>query len=268
MANAHDRAHLSDLCLVAARAGGRAIQVLAGDGITVETKSSAYDYVTSADHASEAAILNVIKSARPGDAVLAEETGVHDGVTTTRWIVDPLDGTANFVHGRREYGTAVGVEQDGHAVAGAIVRHSDGAWAMGGGERATSGAADRSGGRTFDVTLPRCGAQAERSLVAVGLPYAGDKRRLALKLVSDLVPSIGAVRISGSAACDFVGLARGECDAYVAVNLAKWDTAAGEAIVVAAGGVSRTVTYPVGLTVQIFGPRSTVDQLELLLSQN
>src|SRR5688572_14074047 len=94
-------ANLRELALTAARAGAGAIaDVLRRGGLQTEAKQAAHDLVTSADRASEQAVLQVLRTARPDDAVLGEETGEHPGKTGLRWLVDPLDGTANFIYGR------------------------------------------------------------------------------------------------------------------------------------------------------------------------
>ena len=265
---------LSDLCLTAARAGSAAVRQFSPGNITIDTKSSPSDYVTSADRAAEAAILAVIKSTRPDDSILAEESRPYVGTTPVRWVVDPLDGTANFVHGRREYATAVGVEIDGRAVAGAIVRHSDGSWVVGGPSGAYTGRADSSTERQAMVCDDHARAprliqlvQAEKALVSIGLPSLSNDRTQALRIVTSLVSSIGAVRIQGSAACDFVGLIKQECNAYLAIKLAKWDTAAGEAIVLAAGGTIRKFEHASGLPIVIAGPNVIVNELERLVQE-
>ena len=128
---------MRDLALAAAQAGSNAIlRELRGGDLRVETKSHDADFVTTADKAAEVAILRLVSAARPRDAVLAEESGMHAGDSGVRWLVDPLDGTMNFVHRRRDYAVSVGVERDGRMVAGAIVRPADGDWAAAGGGEA------------------------------------------------------------------------------------------------------------------------------------
>lgn len=270
---------LGELALQAARAGRAAIaRVLAEDELRIDTKSGAHDFVTSADRASEAAIIDVIRNARPADTILAEETGVHVGSSATRWLVDPLDGTANFVKGRKDYGTSVGVTTAGKFVAGALIRHSDGRWIAAGAKGVTAGWAADAGESAPGATVRRTSLREARqpvhlgtavapaqAMVAIGMPYPIAQRQQALEVVRDLVPSVNAVRILGSAACDFLGLATGECDAYVAFNLAEWDTAGGQAITLAAGGAVRHLTHSTGMPVLIAGTASLVEQLEAVV---
>jgi len=104
-------ANLRGLALTAARSGAAAIaDVLRRGGLQTDAKQAARDLVTSADRASEQAVLQVLRSARPDDAVLGEETGEHPGRTGLRWLVDPLDGTANFIYGRAGWSVSVGSE--------------------------------------------------------------------------------------------------------------------------------------------------------------
>ena len=127
---------LGDLALHAARAAVAAIHDIQTDAViqhanvVAQHKSGTHDLVTAADRAAEAAIFSTILSARPDDAFLGEETGAHDGTSGTRWLVDPLDGTANFVHGRSDYAVSVAAEVDGRIEAGAIIRPVEGLWAM------------------------------------------------------------------------------------------------------------------------------------------
>ena len=161
-------AELSSLALAAAQAGAHAIlRVLRTGDLQVETKLHSADFVTTADKAAEAAILRIVRAVRPRDAVLAEESGVHAGDSGIRWLVDPLDGTMNFVHRRRDYAVSVGVEREGRMVAGAIVRPADGEWAAAGGAEVL--------GR--DLT-PKVSDTADLSdaLVGIGLPSPLDQR--------------------------------------------------------------------------------------------
>ena len=128
------------LALRAAQAGATAIAaVVASGGVRTDFKSGGHDLVTTADKAAEAAVIEVIRAARPDDAILGEEGGAHPGTSGSRWLVDPLDGTANFVYGRADHAVSVGLETDGVITAGAIIRVSDGRWAAAAGGTASAG---------------------------------------------------------------------------------------------------------------------------------
>ena len=248
----HERP-LAGLALRAARAGAAAIAgVVARGEVRPDVKTGAHDLVTAADRASEAAIIEVIRAERPDDAILGEESGAHPGNSGTRWLVDPLDGSANFVYGRADYAVSVGVESAGAIVAGAIIRPSDGRWMLADviaseiavGAELSPPQTTKLAGRQHVSASPNDEAHAADALVSFGLPYAMSARQAALAIIRDAVPHVRGVRIAGSAACDFLAWAHGECDAFVGCGLAEWDTAAGQAIVLAAGGAVRSVGTP------------------------
>jgi myo-inositol-1(or 4)-monophosphatase len=250
------------VALRAARAGAAAIAaVVAAGGVRTDFKSGGHDLVTTADKAAEAAIIQVIRGARPGDAILGEESGAHSGTSGSRWLVDPLDGTANFVYGRPDHAVSVGLETGGVISAGAIIRVSDGRWAAAAGT-ARVGSRDTAAGvsrPTLNQDVPAAAA-----LVAFGLPYDLAARQRVLRIVGALIPNIRGVRIAGSAACDFLALAHGECDAFVGCGLAEWDTAAGQAIVNASGGTV-TVIPGAGFDILIAAAPSLAAELAALI---
>jgi myo-inositol-1(or 4)-monophosphatase len=244
---------LATLALRAARAGTAAIAgVVARGEVRPDVKTGAHDLVTAADRASEAAIIEVIRAERPDDAILGEESGAHAGSSASRWLVDPLDGTANFVYGRPDFAVSVGVETAGTIVAGAIIRPSDGRWVLADvtaseiavGAELSPPQTTKLAGRQHVSSTPSDEVHAVDALVSFGLPYAMSARQAALAIIRAVVPHVRGVRIAGSAACDFLAWAHGECDAFVGCGLAEWDTAAGQAIVLAAGGAVRSVATP------------------------
>ena len=233
---------LGQIALTAARAGADAISaVLAAGGLNTGYKSGGHDMVTEADRASEKAVIDVIRRARPDDTILGEEGGVHKGSTNVRWLVDPLDGTANFVYGRADFAVSVGVEVAGEPVAGAILKPADGRWLMAGRNGFSTGGADAS----VSVAAPglRDTAAAD-AIVGFGMPYSLQGRKLVLTCITELVPKLRAVRIIGSAATDLAAVALGHSDGFIGFGLAEWDTAAGVALVLAAGGEVRRVEVP------------------------
>ena len=250
-------ANLRELALTAARSGAGAIaEVLRGGGIQTDTKQTSHDLVTSADRASEQAVLEVLGSARPDDAVLGEETGEHPGTTGVRWFVDPLDGTANFIYGRAGWSVSVGAEIDGQPAVGAIICPADGRWAA-----ADPGGVDAGGYDAFPglVVVPRP-PQAMRplpnvamsaALVSLGQPYPLQTRADVLGVAARLVLQVRAIRMTGAAASELLGLAGGECDAFLGFGLSPWDTTAGAAIVRACGGTTRSVRSPIGIDVLV-----------------
>ncbi len=246
-------ADLRDLALASAHVGAHAIlrELRRGD-LRVETKAHPADFVTTADQAAEAAVLGLIRSARPDDAILAEESGVHAGTSGVRWLVDPLDGTMNFVHGRRDYAVSVGVEHNGAIVAGAIVRPADGDWAAAGGGEAVA----------RDAT-PRISVTSDLSdaLVGIGLPSPLDQRVRVHGLVGELMHLARDYRRTGSSACELLSVAYGAQDGYLGFGVNIWDVAAGIALVHEAGGTTQWLTTASGIEVLVAGTPAVVDAL-------
>ncbi len=224
---------LAAVALAAARAGVEALApFLDGADLQVRAKTSPGDLVTAADQASEDAILAVLRAHRPDDAVLGEESGHHPGTSGLTWLVDPVDGTANFVHGRRDFAVSVGLERDGHPLAGVVYRPADGDWA------AAEGAVSWS--RTGTLGL-RGTDRLGDALVGVGFPHGPRSQERTLELLDRLLPGVRDVRRIGSAACELLYVAAGALDAYVGVDLHPWDVAGGRALVRAAGGVCEQI---------------------------
>ncbi|MFI7067514.1 inositol monophosphatase family protein [Kribbella sp. NPDC050124] len=249
---------LSDVAREAAAAGAGVIRerLAARSGFGVDTKSAGHDLVTDVDRASEAAVLGVIRRRRPDDAVLGEETGEHPGTTGVRWLVDPLDGTTNFVHGRIDFAVAVAAQVEGQVVAAAIHRPMDDEWLVGG----TAGISASSG-------EPSCSSTTELkdALIGIGFPYDLQLRVHAHARIGELIPRIRDFRRSGSAACDFLAIATGRLDAFVGFGLAEWDYAAGRALVPAAGGVWHDFVGVGGKPSVIAGAKDVVIQLRTQL---
>ncbi|MFL6073129.1 MAG: inositol monophosphatase family protein [Mycobacteriales bacterium] len=250
---------LAALAKRAADAGARAVaDVVATGDLQVGTKRDANDLVTAADKAAEVAILEVLAAERPDDAVLGEETGAHDGTSGWRWLVDPIDGTVNFVHGRRDWAVSVGVEHDGAAVAGAVLRPAHGDWVAGEGGEAYGSAGPPAVSGVADLA---------RALLSVGFPHPRDRRALAFTLVQELTPRIRDFRRVGSAACDLVTVATGELDAYLGIGMNPWDISGGHAVVLAAGGRCGYVTTGSGLEVFLAANPALYAELAALLPE-
>jgi myo-inositol-1(or 4)-monophosphatase len=250
---------LGEIALDAARAGAAAIRTVVDAGaLRTEFKTAGHDMVTAADKASERAILAVLRAARPDDSIVGEEGGSYEGPSAVRWLVDPLDGTANFVYGRADYAVSVGATVDGLPAAGAIIRPADGRWLAGehggadgpGGVGATGLVSGFGGVRTgvgpagistSAAALPARTGGLAQAMVAVGLPYSLTERRRVMQSISSLMPLVRGVRVMGSAAGDLAAVALGQCDAFLGFGLAEWDTAAGHALVLAAGGTALEV---------------------------
>jgi myo-inositol-1(or 4)-monophosphatase len=223
----HAPSGFGQLALNAARQGSEVIRKSMKGEITVQTKTSHRDLVTQVDGAAESAIVNHLRTHRPNDAILGEEGGDQLGTTGVRWIVDPLDGTANIVRRRDENAVAVAVEVDGEFVAGAIVRPSSGHWLT----------ADETGISASSGSLSVSGVQKlPNALISVRVSVSADRRLVTFTVLQGLLPSVQDFRRTGSTSCDLFDVATGVLDAYVGIGTKPWDIVAGWAVTNVARG--------------------------------
>lgn len=194
----------------------------------VDTKTSATDMVTDADRASERLIVQRIAAARPGDAILAEETGESGGTTGVRWIVDPLDGTTNFLYGIPQFCVSIACEDEHGPLAGVVYDVA----------RDECFAAARGRGATLDGAPihPADAADLARALLATGFSYRPEERAVQAAMMRHILPRVRDVRRAGSAALDLAWTACGRVDCFFEAWLAPWDRAAGMLLVAEAGG--------------------------------
>lgn len=243
---------LGDIALIAAQLGADAIRTVVRSGeLAVATKSSNSDFVTAADLAADDAITRALTAARPDDAVKSEESGRRAGTSDVTWVVDPLDGTMNFVHRRDDYAVSVGVERDGDYVAGAIVRPTSGAWIAAG-----DGVVRARDGNPGVTGTTDAGA----AMFSIGLAGDGDLRARLLDVIGDLVPIARDFRRTGSSACELMALAMGQLDVYLGYGVNDWDVAAGIAVVRAAGGRAEWTETESGLPLLVASTPAVFDQ--------
>jgi myo-inositol-1(or 4)-monophosphatase len=218
----------------AARAGGAIIAKHFGSSPDPTYKGK-FDPVTAVDHASESAVLAVIDSHRPDDPVMAEESGGSQH-TGRHWIVDPLDGTVNFVHGIPHVSVSVALYEGDKGLVGVVydpLREEL--------FTAADGEGARLNGHVISVSPT---AQLERAVVATGFPYDHDVKADELSVVlREVLRQVNGLRRFGSAALDLAWVAAGRYDGYWELGIAPWDGAAGLILVREAGG---TVTDPLG----------------------
>src|SRR4029077_13020051 len=210
---------LRDLALEAARAAAALVRERRTHEVRVaDTKSSDVDVVTQADRDSEELIRGLVLGRRPDDAYLGEETGTAAGSTGVRWLVDPIDGTVNFLYGLPEYDVSIAAERDGEVVVGFVVNAATGVEYV-----ATPGEARRDG-RPLAVRGP---VPLHQRLVITGFGYDAAKRGVQAAAVARLLPRVRDVRRLGSCALDLCHLAEGAADGYVEEGVQPWDYAAG-----------------------------------------
>src|SRR5262245_477075 len=195
--------------------------------LEVSTKSTATDLVSDADVATERLIRTRLHEARPGDAILGEESGEREGTSGLRWVVDPLDGTVNFLFGIPQWAVSIACEDDSGAIAGVVLDPMrDELWAARRDGPATLNGAELHGsGRTELAT----------ALVSTGFGYDAAVREVQAATLARLLPHVRDIRRFGSAALDLVWCAGGRYDAFYERGLNAWDLAAGGLVCERAG---------------------------------
>jgi myo-inositol-1(or 4)-monophosphatase len=268
-------ADLLELATSVAVAAGRLLLGRGGRPEVVATKSSPTDVVTEADRTAETMIRNLIGEARPGDRILGEEggeTGGAGGQGGVRWIVDPLDGTVNYLYGLPDWAVSIAAEADGTVVAGAVFvppRDELFSAALGGGAWLSSGALDWRGEDAPQPVRLACnvGVPLDRALVATGFGYEAGRRLVQGEVLRAVLPRVRDIRRGGSAAVDLCSVASGSVDAYYERGVNLWDIAAGALIAAEAGaGVTGLYGRPAGPAMTIAAAPPLLGELHDLLA--
>ncbi|PZE68209.1 MULTISPECIES: inositol monophosphatase family protein [unclassified Curtobacterium] len=230
---------LADLAEAIAREAAALAARRRAEGVEVaDRKSSIADVVTAADREVEALIRRRIAEARPDDAFLGEESGAADGASGLTWVVDPIDGTVNYLYGSPAYAVSIAVVRGvpdpsmWEPVAGVVI-----APATGQVYRAVADGQATLDGRPLTVAAP--GSLAE-TLVATGFGYTADRRWEQAAVLAGLITEVRDVRRGGAAALDCCAVGAGTVDAYYERGINPWDMAAGSIVAAAAGAVVRT----------------------------
>lgn len=227
-----DGSTLRDLAVgVAREAGALLLGGQARARVDVATKTSLTDMVSEMDRSSEALIVERLLAARPDDAIVGEEGSSRAGTSGVTWVIDPLDGTTNYLYGQPFWAVSVAAEVDGTVVAGCVHDPShDECYAAAIGEGATCNGAAVAPSDLDDLAT---------ALVATGFSYHDGERFDQAGVLRTLLPRVRDIRRNGAAALDLCWLARGRFDAYFERGLAPWDLAAGALIASEAGAVLR-----------------------------
>jgi myo-inositol-1(or 4)-monophosphatase len=214
---------------VARTAGGLLRDGMGRARLEVGTKTTRTDKVTEMDRASEVLIEAELLGARPDDGILGEEGANRTGTSGVRWVVDPLDGTTNYLYGFPGFNVAIAAEIHGETVAGAVYDVV----------RDELFSAHRGGGATRDGTriAPSTTTDLGHALVGTGFSYDPDRRRRQAQVLVAVLPTIRDIRRQGAAALDLCSVACGRLDAYYERGLAAWDLAAGGLVAAEAGAV-------------------------------
>ncbi|HKQ29203.1 MAG TPA: inositol monophosphatase family protein, partial [Burkholderiales bacterium] len=202
---------------------------LSGDALEVQSKR-ANDYVTQVDRAAEDAIIEVVRKAYPDHGFLAEESGAAQAEAEYRWIIDPLDGTTNFIHGFPQYCISIGIEHRGaltHAVIYDPVKN----------ELFTASKGRGAFLNDRRVRVSKC-LRLQDALIGTGFPFKEVGRlELYTRQLTKFMQTSAGVRRAGAAALDLAYVACGRLDAFWELGLSPWDMAAGALLIQEAGGL-------------------------------
>jgi myo-inositol-1(or 4)-monophosphatase len=220
-----------NIAVRAARRAGAIINRAALDGCGLEVRAKQRnDFVTRVDHAAEEAILEVVRKAYPDHAVLAEESGRSAGSAEYQWIIDPLDGTTNFIHGFPQYCVSIAIRHRDALAHGVIYDPA----------RNELFTASRGRGAFLNdrrIRVSKC-TRLSDALVGTGFPFKEVSRLdLYTRQLTNLMKSSSGVRRAGAAALDLAYVACGRLDAFWEMGLSAWDMAAGALMILEAGGL-------------------------------
>jgi myo-inositol-1(or 4)-monophosphatase len=245
---------LLDIALIAARAAADELTGRFGRRQQgVHAKSSPTDLVSDADVAAEQAIRRVLAEHRPGDAILGEEGGAT-GAGDLRWVIDPLDGTINFLFGIPQFAVSVACEDRDGAVVGVVLDPVRGeTFAATRGTRPTLDGAPIAGSERPELA---------EALIATGFSYDAEVRGRQAEVLARVLPRVRDIRRAGAAALDLVWCACGRCDGYYERGVKPWDIAAGGLIARRAGLVTRPLAAgPDGPDGLLAAPPQIADEL-------
>jgi myo-inositol-1(or 4)-monophosphatase len=259
-------AELLSLAESIAREAGALVRDGRPDRVQVAaTKSSAADVVTAMDLAAEDLIRSRIQQARPDDAILGEEHGLVAGTSGLTWVVDPIDGTVNYLYGIPAYAISIAVVSGApdpatwQVEAGCVHAVADGrTWT------AARGVGSWLDGRRLQVGPDR---GLDGALVGTGFGYTAERRRRQAAVVAALLPRVRDIRRMGSAAMDLCVLAGGGLDAHYERGLNPWDLAAASLVATEAGAVVTGLRGgAAGVAMTVAGPPRTVAELAQVLA--
>lgn len=200
------------------------------DSFEIDTKSSAIDIATQMDRKAEELIVSAILERRPDDGIIAEEGATRRSKSGITWVIDPLDGTVNYLYDLPGWCVSIACKDESGTLVGVVHAPTLGntVW-----HATKGGGAFRNGERVRvreEVSL-------SRALIATGFAYSMEIRRDQVKVINDLLPLCRDIRRLGAAAVDLCHVASGTIDAYFEIGLKEWDKAAGALIIEEAGGV-------------------------------
>ncbi len=257
--SAADPHALLELAVRASRAAGALlVERFHGVASGVSVKSSSTDPVSDADRDAETLIVGLLRGERPSDGVVGEEGAGASGESGLEWVVDPLDGTVNFLYGIPQWAVSIACRDTGGALVAVVHDPIAG----------ETFAAARGHGCTLNGTALQIGPAPPlaQALVGTGFSYVAAERELQTAIFTRVLPRARDVRRAGSAALDLAWVAAGRLDAFYEHGLAEWDHAAGDLLVREAGGVVQALPAAGGLRAGVLaGPAALAAELAPLL---
>ncbi len=238
--DAVDTDHLLDLAVRSARAAGAELLSRYGHIEGLDTKSSATDPVSDADRAAEAMIVRMLLAERPDDGLIGEEGASRPSDSGITWVIDPLDGTVNYLYQLDNFSVSIAAEDGAGGLVGAVFDP-----VMDRMYTAIRGQGALVDGRPLRVNDP---VPMDRALLATGFGYSTGRRAAQAAIVAGLLPQIRDIRRFGSAALNLCEVAGGRIDAFWEEGVNHWDVAAGGLIAVEAGAVMTTSTLTDAVT--------------------
>ncbi|MET3804488.1 myo-inositol-1(or 4)-monophosphatase [Nakamurella sp. UYEF19] len=227
-----DTAALLDLAMRAARAAGAELLRRYGNVEGLDTKSSATDPVSDADRASEVLIVRMLLDERPDDGLIGEEGASRPSGSGITWVIDPLDGTVNYLYELDNFSVSIAAEDLDGGLVGAVYDP-----VMDRMYTAVRGGGAFVDGRPLLVNEP---VSLDRALLATGFGYGAERRAAQGAIIGRLLPQIRDIRRVGSAALNLCEVAGGRLDAFWEEGVQHWDVAAGGLIAVEAGALMTT----------------------------
>jgi len=247
------------LATAVAHEAGAGLRAAFGRTLEISAKSTPTDLVSEVDVSTERLIRERLDAARPDDAIMGEEGDDRPGTSGLRWVVDPLDGTVNFLFGIPQWCVSIACEDAAGAIAGVVFDPM----------RGETWAATRGGAATLDGARIRSREREQlgTALVATGFGYDAAVRESQARVVARLLPRVRDVRRLGAAALDLAWTAAGRYDAYYERGVKHWDVAAGALICARAGlEVRELPPAPPAARGMLVAPPALVDELLALVT--
>ncbi|WP_395659110.1 inositol monophosphatase family protein [Nocardioides sp.] len=254
---------LADLALRVAREAAALVRDRRTRDVTVaDTKSSEVDIVTEADRASEELIRDRLLAERPDDGVLGEEGDDVPSRSGVRWVVDPIDGTVNFLYGLPQYAVSIAAERDGVVVAGVVLNVARGTEYV---AHLADDDAPAVATRDGEPVAVRGPTPLHLRLLSTGFNYDAGIRALQARALGDLITEVRDVRRLGSCALDLCHVAEGSVDGYFEEGVNLWDHAAGGLVARVAGARMEMLDGVGGTDLVVCAPTHGFDDLTDLL---